>query len=108
MKQRAWLWYFVAGLVTVGGHFLVHGTAQARVYELLGLSSALALGTGLRLHRPPRPIGWVLVLCPRERRSAPEGLIDAAIVATGTGVVIWIFVVHRYEQADTHSMAALE
>jgi diguanylate cyclase (GGDEF)-like protein/PAS domain S-box-containing protein len=156
MKRHAWLWYLVAGLVTVGGHFLVHGTVQARVYELLGLSSALAVGTGLRLHRPPRPIGWVLMLCgqgllsagdltsdlyqyvlhralptpsladafylvayplllaglflvvrPRERRSAPEGLIDAAIVATGAGVVIWIFVVHRYEQAAAHSMAAL-
>jgi diguanylate cyclase (GGDEF)-like protein len=61
--QRWWLWYLLGGLtVVIVGPFLP-GLVQQGLYAALGTSVAVAVAVGIRLHRPPRPLAWRVLLC---------------------------------------------
>ena len=57
-----WRYYLSAGLVTVAVGPLLPAVGQQIGYTLLGLSAIGAVATGLRLHRPERPLAWRLLL----------------------------------------------
>ena len=52
---RWWLVYLVSGMVAVVAYYLVpKGVATAAIYQLIGLSSAVAVLVGVRVHQPVR------------------------------------------------------
>jgi diguanylate cyclase (GGDEF)-like protein len=141
MSVRIWRLYLAGGVVAVALYFLLplQGLWSSLAYDLIGLSSVVAILIGVRRHRPARPVIWwcfaigqlllvlgdmlyavidqvlhqspfpsladvfyvggypvlavgLLVLI-RGRISGRDraGLIDAAIIATGLGLLSWTF-----------------
>jgi diguanylate cyclase (GGDEF)-like protein len=142
MSGRAWRSYLAGGMAAVALYFLLplDGLWSNLVYDLIGLSSSMAILVAVHRHRPARPLIWwcfavgqllfvvgdvlyavidqllhqspfpsvadlfylagypvlaggLLVLI-RGRISDRDraGLIDAAIIATGLGLLSWTFV----------------
>jgi diguanylate cyclase (GGDEF)-like protein len=142
MSARAWRIYLAGGMAAVALYFLLplEEPWSSLAYDLIGLSSVVAILVGVRRHRPARPLIWwsfavgqllfvvgdavyavieqvlgqspfpsaadgfylagypilamgLLVLI-RGRISGRDraGLIDAAIIATGLGLLSWTFV----------------
>jgi diguanylate cyclase (GGDEF)-like protein len=140
---RVWWLYLAAGVLAVGGYFLLppDGLARNLTYNVIGLVSGLAILVAVRLHRPERPAMWywfaagqimwvagdviyeyyqyvleqspypsladafylsaypmlvagLLLLIRGRRRRQLAGLVDAALVGTGLGLVFWVFVLH--------------
>ncbi len=140
---RLWWLYLAAGVIAVGGYFLLpaDSLAQNLAYNVVGAVSGLAILVAVRLHRPARTAMWYwfgagqlvwvagdvvyeyfeyvlyrspypsaadafylsaypmlvigLLLSVRGRPGRDlTGLIDAAIVATGLGLVLWIWVLN--------------
>jgi diguanylate cyclase (GGDEF)-like protein len=142
MSGRVWRIYLAGGVAAVVLYFLLplDGLWSNVVYDLIGLSSSMAMLVAVRRHRPARPLIWwcfaagqllfvvgdvlyavidqilhqspfpsvadgfylggypvlaagLLVLI-RGRISGRDraGLIDAAIIATGLGLLSWTFV----------------
>jgi diguanylate cyclase (GGDEF)-like protein len=141
MSARAWRLYLAGGVIAVAFYFLLplKGLWSSLAYDLIGLSSVVAILVGVRRHRPARAVIWwcfaigqllfvlgdvvyavidevlhqspfpsvadvfyvggypvlavgLLVLI-RGRISGRDraGLIDAAIIATGLGLLSWTF-----------------
>jgi diguanylate cyclase (GGDEF)-like protein len=141
MSARAWRLYLAGGVIAVALYFLLplKGLWSSLAYDLIGLSSVVAILVGVRRHRPARAVIWwcfaigqllfvlgdvvyavidevlhqspfpsvadvfyvggypvlavgLLVLI-RGRISGRDraGLIDAAIIATGLGLLSWTF-----------------
>src|SRR3954469_19564664 len=140
---KVWWLYLAAGVLAVGGYFLLppDGLARNLAYNVIGLVSGLAILVAVRLHRPERPAMWywfaagqivwvagdviyeyyqyvleqspypspadafylsaypmlvagLLLLIRGRRRHGLAGLVDAAVVGTGLGLVFWVFVLH--------------
>jgi diguanylate cyclase (GGDEF)-like protein len=141
MDGRAWRIYLAGGLAAVALYFLLplEGLASSLAYDLIGLSSVVAILIAVRRHRPARPLIWWcfaagqllfvvgdvlyavieqvlhqspfpsvadgfylagypvlatgLLILIRGRISGRDraGLIDAAIIATGLGLLSWTF-----------------
>src|SRR4051795_603926 len=57
----AWRVYLVVGLILAGVYFVVPaGIAPQVLYDVLGLSSVIALVWGVRTHKPRHPVPWYL------------------------------------------------
>jgi diguanylate cyclase (GGDEF)-like protein len=142
MSGRAWRSYLAGGMAAVALYFVLplDGLWSNLVYDMIGLSSSMAILVAVHRHRPARPLIWwcfavgqllfvvgdvlyavidqllhqspfpsvadlfylagypvlaggLLVLI-RGRISDRDraGLIDAAIIATGLGLLSWTFV----------------
>src|SRR5437879_3794749 len=54
--------YLFAGLAAIGLYFLLpwNSAGQSLLYDLIGISSAVAVFARTRQHRPPLPRGWSL------------------------------------------------
>jgi len=54
--------YLAAGLTAIGVYFLLpwNSTAQSVLYDLIGISSAVAILVGTRRHRPALSVPWYL------------------------------------------------
>ena len=88
--ERPAMWRWVAaGQITA-----VLGDLTWEVYDsVLHLSPYPSLADVFYLGSYPMLVAGLLLLV-RQRRSSVGDLIDAAIVATGLGLVFWIFVLH--------------
>jgi diguanylate cyclase len=154
MNSRAWRIYLVGGMVAVCLYFLlpVEGLWRTVAYDLIGLSSVVAIVVGVRRHRPARPLIWWcfatgqllfvigdllfavidivlhqspfpsvadvfylggypvlavgLLILIRGRISGRDraGLIDAAIIATGLGLLSWTFLMKPIAQDPSLSL----
>ncbi|MEP7115648.1 MAG: diguanylate cyclase, partial [Ilumatobacteraceae bacterium] len=67
--DRAWLWYIVAGLAVIGAYFAIPGLISVNepvvkvvLYCLVSGSAAVAIGVGIRRHRPAQSLPWLLLL----------------------------------------------
>jgi diguanylate cyclase len=60
MSKRAWRVYLAGGMAAVALYFLLplDGLWSSIVYDLIGLSSSMAMLVALRRHRPARPLIW--------------------------------------------------
>jgi diguanylate cyclase (GGDEF)-like protein/PAS domain S-box-containing protein len=62
-RSRVWLVYlFVGGLLTAGYLWFPPLQASGPLINLLGLSSSVAIGVGIYLHRPRARAAWLLLL----------------------------------------------
>ncbi len=54
--------YLFAGLAAIGLYFLLpwNSAGQSLLYDLIGISSAVAVFAGTRKHRPSLPAAWYL------------------------------------------------
>ena len=54
--------YLAAGIAAIGLYFLLpwNSTAQSALYDLVGISSAVAILVGTRRHRPALSAAWYL------------------------------------------------
>jgi signal transduction histidine kinase len=59
--RPAWL-FCGGGVLVTGMYFLLQrgGTAQSVLYDVIGVTSALAIAAGVRLNRPASPLPWLL------------------------------------------------
>jgi signal transduction histidine kinase len=61
-RPPTWLWvaYLVAGLIATGTYFLLpwNTIGQGFVYDGIGVSAAVAVVVGTRLHRPAQRLPW--------------------------------------------------
>jgi signal transduction histidine kinase len=59
--RPAWL-FCGSGVVLIGVYFLLAtgGTGQSVLYDVIGVTSALAIAAGVRLNRPASPLPWLL------------------------------------------------
>jgi hypothetical protein len=111
-QERLWRWWLAAGLVVVAVFFVLpSGSLPANlVYDLIGLSSGLAVLAAVRLHRPDRPGMWYwfaggqivsvvgdfvyeyydLVLHEQPYPSAADGFYLASYPMVATGLVLLI------------------
>jgi diguanylate cyclase (GGDEF)-like protein len=156
VSTRAWRIYLAGGILAVALYLLLplEGLWSSAVYDLIGLSSVVAILVAVHRHRPARPLIWwcfaagqllfvvgdvlyavidtvlhqspfpsvadvfylggipvlalgLLVLI-RGRISGRDraGLIDAAIIATGLGLLSWTFVMKPI--AEDPSLSLLE
>jgi diguanylate cyclase (GGDEF)-like protein len=156
MSGRAWRIYLASGMVAVILYFLlpVEGLWRGAAYDLIGLSSVVAIVVAVRRHQPARPLIWWcfaagqllfvigdmlyallntvlhqspfpsvadvfylggypvlalgLLILIRGRISGRDraGLIDAAIIATGLGLLSWTFLMKPI--AEDPSLSLLE
>ena len=61
MRRRLWLWYL--GAAILGGlayYFIPPFAKSGPFFNILGLSSVVAIVVGIRLHRPATKLPWVL------------------------------------------------
>ena len=57
-----WLWYLLVGLAAVAAYYFVpDGVLTSGVYTAIGLSAAVAILVGTRIHRPSRRLPWILM-----------------------------------------------
>jgi Diguanylate cyclase, GGDEF domain len=57
-----WLLYLLAGIPAVGGYFLLPSvSAQSVFYNLIGLSSMVAIIVGIRMYRPVSALHWYVL-----------------------------------------------
>lgn len=62
VKERIWVAYLSLGVLALGAYFLIPWYAVGEgLYVVLGMSSAVAIVVGTRLHRPNHPLAWHLV-----------------------------------------------
>ena len=149
-----WLLYILVGISAVGGYFLLPSVSvQSIFYNLVGLSSMLAIMAGIRMHHPVSALHWyvlalgMLVLNIGEviftfyesdlgikapfptvadtfyllamscfavglvlvhRRQLPErqwaNLVDALVIATVAGMLLWIFLMEPNASQQTRSL----
>ncbi|HEV7133431.1 MAG TPA: HAMP domain-containing sensor histidine kinase [Gaiellaceae bacterium] len=54
--------FLASGAALTGTYFLLAkgGTPQSALYDVIGVASSLAIAAGVRLHRPSRPLPWLL------------------------------------------------
>lgn len=50
--------FLALGVLATGLYFLLAGAAQDSLYDLIGLTSAIAILLGVRWHRPAHPLPW--------------------------------------------------
>jgi signal transduction histidine kinase len=146
MSRSGWRTYLAVGAVLGTAYFLVApAVAKLVVWPAIGLLSAAAIVTGVRLHRPSAPLAWYLFaaglvtfvsgdtlynvrerllhqtpsfpsivdLCYlvtfplliagllvllRARKAGRDraSLIDATIIATGVGMLAWVYLIVPY------------
>lgn len=151
MFQHAWLLYLALGVVVAGAYVLLPGVAQATLYNLLGVSTVIAILFGVRRYRaepvlpwyviafgvalfvvgdgiffnfypnvvgvrPPFPSvadifyassylivasGLALLVRSVESERNWSGLLDAAIVSIGVGLLSWEFLIEPYAEDET-------
>jgi hypothetical protein len=60
MSGKAWRLYLTGGVAAIVLYFLLppQGLWSSAVYDLIGLSSVVAILIGVRRHRPARPVIW--------------------------------------------------
>jgi len=61
MRHRAWLGYLLGGSALLVAYLLIPGLRIGPLFNAIGLSSAIAIVIGVRLHRPDRRRPWDLV-----------------------------------------------
>ena len=61
VRVAAWRWYLAAGVVAIGGYYLLPRGGQAMLNALVGASAVLAIVVGVRRHRPPARTAWWLL-----------------------------------------------
>jgi diguanylate cyclase (GGDEF)-like protein/PAS domain S-box-containing protein len=61
-RLAGWSWavYLAAGATLALSYFLVPALHQTVVFNLIGLSSPIAIVVGIRIHRPRQPLPWLL------------------------------------------------
>src|SRR5215216_4706708 len=58
----AWLLYLLLGVLATGGYFLLPSVSVQNVfYNLVGFSSVVAIGVGIRMNRPVRSLHWYVL-----------------------------------------------
>ena len=142
---RPWLAYLVFVAVAVAVYFLLAGTIQAVLYNLIGFVMMAVIFTGIRWHRPVNSLPWYIIafglglyvvgdvvffnlypnllgeptplpsvadalylssypvvtfgmalLIRRQGRRNYSAAIDAAIIAIGTGLLVWVLLAEPY------------
>ncbi|MEU4240644.1 bifunctional diguanylate cyclase/phosphodiesterase [Actinoplanes sp. NPDC026619] len=89
--QRPAMWYWLAA----GGAMSVLGNLVNEYYDLVRhIEPYPSLADAFYLAEYPMFLVGMLLLVRRRRRLGFDGLLDAAIVTTGLGLVFWIFVLH--------------
>src|SRR6185436_6716546 len=62
-RQTLWLWYIASAVALTAFYILVPPfKGSAAVINVLGLSSTIAIGVGIRIHRPKAQLAWGLLL----------------------------------------------
>jgi len=59
--QRAWYLYLGLGAVVAGAYLLLSGADQATLYNLLGISTVIAILVGVRRYRPEHVLPWYII-----------------------------------------------
>ncbi|MGI5239405.1 putative bifunctional diguanylate cyclase/phosphodiesterase [Dactylosporangium sp. CA-139066] len=156
MRDRRWLWWLLAGLLAVGGYFLLPGDSLARgvAYDTIGAVASVVMFAGARRTDRARRTAWLLAgagtalwsigdwvytyfqyvahtepfpsladvfyisayplmfgsLFILGRRRTPgsgwPAVLDALILAAGTGLVLWTFVMEPIAQDSTSTVTA--
>src|SRR5690348_11030395 len=65
-RTTLWIWSIVGGVFLIAGYFLVRrlsaaGSATDLYYAGVSLLSSIGIGAGILVHRPARPLPWVLL-----------------------------------------------
>jgi hypothetical protein len=58
VRGKLWIWYVVAALSVVGAYYASGQTDV--IFHLIGLSAAVAIVVGVRVHRPSHRQPWML------------------------------------------------
>ena len=62
MRQNAWKYWMISGVLVIAGYFALPGPiSQDIVYQVMGLASVAAILIGTALHRPQDRLGWYLL-----------------------------------------------
>ena len=79
--DHVWQLYIAAGLVVMAAYFAVHGwislnhpIVKVILYCLVSGSAAVAIGVGIRRHRPAQSLPWVLLLANQGCTSPPTSV----------------------------------
>ena len=155
LDSRTWIVYLVLGVAAMGAYFALSGVIKDVLYNLIGVSTVIALWVGVRRYRPDRTPSWYIIiglalyvagdvlffniyenvldiprpfpsvadalylssypvvaigltlLVRRAGRRARGGLIDAAIIAAGLGLLSWEFLVEPYAEDQSALLFAM-
>ena len=61
MKARLWLVYAAAGVAMLLVYLFVPGARLGPLFNIIGLTGALAIVVGVRVHKPAQRLPWLLV-----------------------------------------------
>ena len=62
LHSHAWLLYLALGVVVAGAYLLLPGATQATLYNLLGISTMVAILVGVRRYRPEPVLPWYVIV----------------------------------------------
>lgn len=87
MRQHAWKYWMISGVVAIGGYFALPGTtSQAVVTLTIAIGSVAAILLGTFLHRPADPLGWYLLAAGMASFSAGDAVQDTYNLILHRGV----------------------
>ena len=61
VRRFLWLVYLGAGAVVLAGYLFIHSIRVGPLFNLVGLSGAVAIVVAVRMHRPQQRLAWYLV-----------------------------------------------
>jgi diguanylate cyclase (GGDEF)-like protein len=61
LRASAWRWAAGVFAVLIAVYPLVPAAVQIAIYQVIGLAAAAGIAAGVRLHRLPRPLPWLLL-----------------------------------------------
>src|ERR1700676_1905072 len=75
MRQHAWKYWMISGVVAIGGYFALPGTTSQNVGKLaIGMGSVAGILRGTVLNRPADRMGWYLLAAGMASFSAGEAV----------------------------------
>ena len=155
LDSRTWIFYLVLGVAAMGAYCALSGVIKDVLYNLIGVSTVIALWVGVRRYRPDRTLPWYIIIglalyvagdvlffnvyenvldIPRPFPSVADalylssylvvaigltllvrragrrdrgGLIDAAIIAAGLGLLSWEFLMEPYAEDQSALLFAM-
>src|SRR5215216_4902138 len=76
--SRAWLLYFLGGILAIGGYYLLPSPSMQDIFTILVDASVVAaIATGIFMYRPSRSLPWYLFFrdgSPTHRRRNLDGI----------------------------------